>query len=98
MFTITGQVVAIAPKKKKNSEEVYANNIQIMAGSDNHKSIFNVTDFDMTRQYPEGEQVTLAVNVKSFSFKNGGSGLDLVAFKDQSVMSNIFKQSKTATS
>lgn len=96
MFTITGTVVAVAPKKKKNSEEIYANNVQIMAGSDNHKAIFNVTDFDLNRDYPMHQVVTVAVNVKSFAYSNGGSGLDIVAFKDQSVMTQMFKESKQA--
>ena len=92
MFTITGTVVGQSPLLNKN-KEAYANEVQIMTDSGQKKFLFGVKDFDLSRQWPEKKQVTLAVHVKVNTF-NGRSNLEVVALEDQKQLSQMFKDTQ----
>jgi len=94
MFTITGLVVSQSQLKKKD-KTVYANEVQLMTSANDKKYLHGVKDFSLGRSFPEGQQITLAVQVKLNTFNNRSS-LEIVALEDQSAIASMFKDSKAA--
>ena len=94
MFTITGLVVSQSQLQKKD-KTVYANEVQLMTSANGKKYLHGVKDFSLDRSFPEGQQITLAVQVKLNTFNNRSS-LEIVAMEDQSAIASMFKDSKAA--
>jgi len=92
MFTLTGIVVGQSPLLNKE-KSAYANEVQVMTSNGQKKYLFGVKDFSLDRSWPVNQQVTMAVNVKVNTF-NGRSNLEVVAFEDQTKISQMFKESK----
>lgn len=95
MFTLTGQIVSVRNLTKRNTNDVYAQEVQVMAGSDDYKMLHGVKDFVLDRRYKIGDQITVACNVKLNTYGNN-TRLEILAFEDQTVISAMFKESKAA--